>query len=120
LDKYNFEEHCALVNDVIAHEPPKYANSLLKDTRFKTLKWQTDCRSRFREKLFCHLETICKGEAYRQLQKRGVNQMEENISFVVLEQGNQKLSRKEKECTFWECQDPQGKSSPRGATWRTR
>ena len=55
LDKYNFEEHCALINDVIAHESPKYANSLLKDARFKTLKWQMDCRSRFREKLFCHL-----------------------------------------------------------------
>ena len=75
LDKYKFEEHCALVNDVIAHESPKYANSLLKDSRFSSLKWQLDCRSRFREKLFCHLETICKGEAYRQLQKRGVNQM---------------------------------------------
>ena len=75
LDKYNFDEHCALVNDVIAHESPKYADSLLKDKRFTTLKWQVDCRIRFREKLFCFLETICKGEAYRQLQKRGVNQM---------------------------------------------
>jgi hypothetical protein len=25
LDKYNFANHCALVNDVIAHETPKYA-----------------------------------------------------------------------------------------------
>jgi hypothetical protein len=75
LDKYKFDEHCALVNDVIAHESPKYANSLLRDSRFSTLKWQVDCRSRFREKLFCFLETITKGEAYRQLQKRGVGQM---------------------------------------------
>jgi hypothetical protein len=75
LDKYKFDAHCALVNDVIAHESPEYANSLLRDSRFSTLKWQVDCRSRFREKLFCFLETITKGEAYRQLQKRGVGQM---------------------------------------------
>jgi hypothetical protein len=75
LDLYKFEEHCALVNDVISNESPKYADSLLKDKRFKTIQWQVSCRMRFREKMFCFLETICKGEAARQLQKRGVNQM---------------------------------------------
>ena len=75
LDVYRFEEHCALVNDVISHESPKYADTLLKDNRFKTEQWQTNCRMRFREKMFCFLESICKGEAGRQLQKRGVNQM---------------------------------------------
>jgi hypothetical protein len=75
LDTYRFEEHCALVNDVISHESPKYADSLLNDKRFKTVQWQVNCRTRFREKMFCFLESICKGEAARQLQKRGVNQM---------------------------------------------
>ena len=75
LDLYKFEEHCALVNDVISNESPKYADSLLKDKRFKTLQWQVSCRLRFREKMFCFLESICKGEAARQLQKRGVYQM---------------------------------------------
>ena len=75
LDLYKFEEHCALVNDVISNESPKYADSLLKDKRFKTIQWQVSCRLRFREKMFCFLESICKGEAARQLQKRGVNQM---------------------------------------------
>jgi hypothetical protein len=75
LDAYRFDEHCALVNDVISHESPKYADSLLTDKRFKTVQWQINCRLRFREKMFCFLESICKGEAARQLQKRGVNQM---------------------------------------------
>jgi hypothetical protein len=75
LDKYKFDEHCSLVNDVIACDSPKYAASLLKDKRFSTLKWQINCRFRFREKLFCHLESLCSEEAKRQLLKRGVNQM---------------------------------------------
>ncbi len=76
LDQYKFDEHCSLVNDVISCESPKYAASLLKDKRFLTLKWQIDCRYRFREKLFCHLETLCSEEAGRQLTKRGVSQMD--------------------------------------------
>ncbi len=47
LDTYRFEEHCALVNDVISHESPKYADSLLNDKRFKTVQWQVNCRTRF-------------------------------------------------------------------------
>ena len=30
LDLYKFEEHCALVNNVISNESPKYADSLLR------------------------------------------------------------------------------------------
>ena len=75
LDKYTFEEHCSFVNDVISCESPKYASSLLKGKRFETVKWQLDCRYRFREKMFCHLETLCDEEALRQLQKRGVSTM---------------------------------------------
>jgi hypothetical protein len=75
LDQYKFEEHCSLVNDVIACDSPKYASTLLKDKRFQTVKWQVDCRYRFREKLFCHLESLCSEQASRQLVKRGANQM---------------------------------------------
>ncbi len=75
LDRYKLEEHCSLVNDVIACESPKYASTLMKDKRFQTVKWQIDCRYRFREKVFCYLETLCSEEASRQLVKRGVNQM---------------------------------------------
>ncbi len=38
LDTYKFEEHCALVNDVISNESLKYADSSLKDKRFKTVQ----------------------------------------------------------------------------------
>ncbi len=49
LDSYKFEEYCALVtDDVISNESPKYADSLLKDKRFKTVQWQVSCRLRFR------------------------------------------------------------------------
>ena len=75
LDQYKFDEHCSFVNDVISCESPKYASTLLNDKRFGTIKWQLDCRYRFREKMFCHLETLCSEEALRQLQKRGVNTM---------------------------------------------
>ena len=34
LDKYKFDEHCSLVNDVITCESPKYAASFLKDKGF--------------------------------------------------------------------------------------
>jgi hypothetical protein len=120
LDKYNFDEHCALVNDVIAHESPKYANSLLKDARVTTLKWQVDCRARFREKLFCFLETIRKGEAYRQLQKRGVYQMPTMREYFFRDsgQGNLKSLKKGKESTFWVCLAHQGKCFPLGAMSR--
>jgi hypothetical protein len=56
LDQYKFDEHCSMVNDVIACDSPKYAASLLKDKRFATLKWQMDCRYRFREKMFVTLK----------------------------------------------------------------
>ena len=75
LDQYTFDEHCSMVNDVISCESPKYASSLLKDKRFTTVKWQIDCRYRFREKMFCYLETLCSDEAQRQLIKRGVSAM---------------------------------------------
>ena len=75
LDQYTFDEYCSMVNDVISCESPKYASSLLKDKRFTTIKWQIDCRYRFREKMFCYIETLCGDEAQRQLIKRGVSTM---------------------------------------------
>ena len=58
LDKYKFDEHCQMMYDVIFHESPKYADSLLGTKRFETLKFQVDLRQRLRERLFCHLETL--------------------------------------------------------------
>ena len=75
LDKYNFDEHCQMMYDVIFHESPKYADSLFGTKRFETVKFQVDLRQRLRERLFCHIETLTSGEAARQLQKRGVGHM---------------------------------------------
>jgi hypothetical protein len=75
LDKYNFDEHCQMMYDVIFHESPKYADSLLGTKRFESIKFQVDLRQRLRERMFCELETLYSGEASRQLQKRGVGQM---------------------------------------------
>jgi hypothetical protein len=75
LDKFKFEEHCKLMYDVIFNESPKYADSLLGTARFELKKFQMELRQRYREKLFCHLETLTSGEADRQLHKRGVGTM---------------------------------------------
>ena len=75
LDKYNFDEHCQMMYDVIFHESPKYADSLFGTKRFETVKFQVDLKQRLRERMFCHIETLTSGEAARQLQKRGVGQM---------------------------------------------
>jgi hypothetical protein len=75
LDKYNFDEHCQMMYDVIFHESPKYADNLLGTKRFESIKFQVDLRQRLRERMFCELETLCSGEASRQLHKRGVGQM---------------------------------------------
>ena len=52
LDKYKFDEHCSLVNDVIACDSPKYAASLLKDKRFTTLVFDS-ARSSFASLKLC-------------------------------------------------------------------
>jgi hypothetical protein len=122
LDKYKFDEHCSLVNDVIACDSPKYAASLLKDKRFSTLKWQVDCRFRLREKLFCHLESLCSEEAKRQLLKRGVNQMatmrELLISSGDSELGSPNQWQKGKLLTSLGCQTLMANFSRHVATWK--
>jgi hypothetical protein len=50
----------------------KNADSLYSTSKFWSVKWQLENRQRQYEKLFCHLETICEGEAERQLQAQGV------------------------------------------------
>ena len=75
LDKFRMEEHCELVYQVLLISSPKYADSLLGTERFGAKKFQIETRARFREKLFCFIETITFGEARRQLQKRGIGLM---------------------------------------------
>jgi hypothetical protein len=64
LHKFAFEMRCA-----------EKAEGLFYSDRFWTVEWQVCNRQRQRKKLFCHLETLCIGEADRQVQKQGVRKM---------------------------------------------
>ena len=75
LDKFKMEEHCDLVYNVLLISSPKYADSLVGTAKFEKVKFQLETRARFREKLFCFIETITFGEARRQLQRRGIQLM---------------------------------------------
>ena len=72
LDYYVFQEHCEFVYDMLCLESAKNADTLHRSTKFWTMKWQLENRQRQYEKLFCYLETICEGEAERQLHALGV------------------------------------------------
>lgn len=73
LDYFVFEEHCEFVYDVLGHESAKHADTLYSSAKFWTKKWQLENRQRQYEKMFCYLETICEGEAERQLHVEGVD-----------------------------------------------
>jgi len=72
VDYYTFIEHCQLVYDVIGSSDNRYAENLYDGTRFWIVPWQLGQRARFREQLYCYLETIMAGEAERQLRSVGV------------------------------------------------
>jgi hypothetical protein len=73
--KFAFEVHCAEVYDMLCEDNVRQAEGLFYSDRFWTVTWQTECTQRQREKLFCHLEGLCTGEAARQIQKQGVHKM---------------------------------------------
>lgn len=72
LDYYVFHEHCEFVYDMLCLDSAKNADTLYHSAKFWTMKWQSENRQRQYEKLFCYLETICEGEAERQLHAQGV------------------------------------------------
>jgi hypothetical protein len=75
LHKFAFEMHCAEVYDMLCEDNVRHAEGLFYSNRFWTVLWQVENRQRQREKLFCHLEALCSGEAGRQVQKQGVRTM---------------------------------------------
>ena len=81
-DMFTFEMYCARVYDVLALKSPKEADHLYLSERFWTKKWQIEYRQQCREKIFCHLEETCGGEAARQLRKLGVNKMDTMREFM--------------------------------------
>jgi hypothetical protein len=75
LHKFAFEMHCAEVYDMLCEDNVRHVEGLFYSDRFWTVLWQVENRQRQREKLFCHLETLCSGEAGRQVQKQAVRKM---------------------------------------------
>ena len=75
LDNFEFEMHCTMVYDVLCYESAKYADGLFETNRFWTVQYQLQTRQRLREKMYCYIETIVKGEAARQVKKVGVKAM---------------------------------------------
>jgi hypothetical protein len=67
-----FQEHCEFVYNMLSLESAKNADALYHSAKFWTVKWQLENRQRQYEKLFCYLETICEGEAERQIHALGV------------------------------------------------
>ncbi len=74
--------HCARVYEVLAIKSPKEADHLFGSDRFWTKKWQLEFRQRCRERVFCHLEEACSGEAARQLRKVGVRMMDTMLDYM--------------------------------------
>ena len=75
LDLFDFEMHCTMVYDVMCYDSAKYADGLFDTQRFWTIQFQLQARERFRERMYCYLESIVKGEAARQIKKQGVRRM---------------------------------------------
>jgi hypothetical protein len=75
LDTFKFEEYCNQVYEAILIDSPKWTESLVGTQKFKTLKFQIEMKSKFRERMFCFIERIVFGEARRQLQKKGAKDM---------------------------------------------
>jgi hypothetical protein len=75
LDSFEYEMQCTMVYDVLCYDSAKYADGLFETARFWTVQYQLQTRQRFREKMYCYLETIVKGEAARQIKNKGVRKM---------------------------------------------
>ena len=75
VDNFEYELHCTMVYDVLCYESAKYADGLFETNRFWTVQFQLQTRQRLREKMYCYIETIVKGEAARQVKKLGVKAM---------------------------------------------
>jgi hypothetical protein len=98
LEVFNFEEYCNLVYEAILIDSPKWAESLVGTTKFKTLEFQGEMKSKFRERMFCFIERIIFGEAPRQLQKKGAKDMHVmRHTFFVLFGAGQPEALKERE-----------------------
>ena len=81
-DNFTFEMHISTVYEVVCLKSPKEADHLYQSVRFWSKKWQLEFRQRCWERIFCHLEEVCSGEAARQLRKLGVKKMKSMRDFM--------------------------------------
>ena len=51
LQNFEYENHCAMVYDVMCYDSAKYADGLFEQARFWTVQWQIQNRQRQREKI---------------------------------------------------------------------
>jgi len=114
LDLFRFEEYCNQVYEAILIDSPKWAESLVGTPRFKTLKFQTEMKSKFREMMFCFIERIVFGEARRQLQKKGAKDMHvmRHIFFVRFGAGQPEALKERDEKYRLGMPNSSGKISP--------
>jgi hypothetical protein len=84
---FTLEMHCARVYDVLARKSAKEADQLNQSDRFWSKKWQLEFRQRCRERIFCHLEETCSGEATRQLRKLGIRSMKTMREYMFMKSG---------------------------------
>ena len=122
LYDFAFNIHCSEVYDMLSEDNSRQADGLFWSERFWTVEWQVECRQRQREKLYCHLETLCNGEAHRQIQKQGVMKMKGMRSFLFQRFGAGQPEVLEKRVKYYlegmPCQR-QALSFLHVATWRT-
>ena len=82
LQNFVYEMHCSEVYDVMCYDSARYADGLFETARFWTVQWQIANRQRQREKMFCYLEKVVKGEAARQVKREGVKNMKDMRDFL--------------------------------------
>jgi hypothetical protein len=76
-DFFDFVSHITTIYDLMSEVNPRHADGLWSSERFWTIKWQLEHRQRQREKLYTFLESICGGEAARQVEQLGVERQSE-------------------------------------------
>ena len=77
LHEYDFHHHLTLIFDIMCEKNSKLAMSLFNSPRFWTIKYQLDWRDRQYEKMYCHIQKQCGGEALRQVESLGIESSRE-------------------------------------------
>jgi hypothetical protein len=68
-----FDEHVTMIFDNISESNSRHALSLYNSNRYWTIEWQHDWQKRQYEKLYIFVQSICYGEALRQIEDLGVD-----------------------------------------------